>query len=168
MLFPKKIFPVIAARPIEWHVMVLSLAFGLLFAWKNLSPQNRDPVFFLTLSLSSGVGFVYASSYFLTWLVKVSGPVVPPQLLRMVVGYSLTPFTLSLFFMMLADHHYLPRLPFVYFVFVVMTWGLMVYGIQHVARIPVIQALFVTVIPVLALMLAIAILFKVAWMIYGY
>ncbi len=122
----------------------------------------------MTMTLSSGVGFVYFSSYFLSWLIRMSGKSVLPQPLRMVVAYSLTPFILALILMLASQYGHLGGTTAISFFLVVLTWGLMVYGIRVVTSIPVIQSLFVTVIPVLALMLAIALLFKLAWMVYGY
>ncbi len=168
LFFPKKSLPAIVTRPNERHIIILSLVFGALFAWRSISPQGRDPVFFLTLALSAGVGFVYSSSYFLSWLIRVSGKVIAPQPLRMVLGYSLTPFILALILMLLAQYRYLTGTTAISFLLIVLTWGLNIYGIRVASGIPVIQSLFVTVIPVLALMLIIALLFKLAWMVYGY
>ncbi len=168
ILSPKTSFPSVAERPNERHVVILSMVFGALFAWRSVSPENREPLFMITMTLSAGMGFVYFSSYFLSWLIRVSGKIVSPQPLRMVVGYSLTPFILALILMLLSQYWQLGGTTGISFFLVVLTWGLMVYGIRVVTGVPVIQSLFVTVIPVLALMLVIALLFKVVWMVYGY
>ncbi len=164
MIFSKKSFETVAARPIEWHVILLSLVFGGLFAGRIVSEQNT---LFILVGLATGVGYVYASGYFLAWLIRLSGTPVAPDAIRMVVGYALTPFILGLLSIVLAEHGLLPKMPAINFILIVLTWALHIYGIKVVSRIQLIQALFVSVIPILALMLVIAILFKIAGMIYG-
>jgi len=166
MTFSKSSFEGVAARPIEWHVILLSLVFGGLFAGRLVSEQ--DALFFIVVGLATGVGYVYASGYFLTWLIRLGGTPVAPHAIRMVVGYALTPFILGLLSIVLGERHILPKMPAVNFILIVLTWALHIYGIKVVSRIQWIQALFVSVIPILALMMVIAILFKVAGMIYGY
>jgi len=166
MIFSKRSFDTVVARPIEWHVILLSLLFGGLFAGRLVSEQNV--FFFIIMGLASGVGYIYASGYFLAWLIRLGGTPVSPDAIRMVIGYALTPFILGLLSIVLAERGLLPKMSAVNFTLIVLTWVLHIYGIKVVSRIPWIQALFVSVIPILALMMVIAILFKVAWMLYGY
>lgn len=162
MMFSKKQFEEVAADPVEWHVLLLSLVFGGLFAQRLIGTGSQDISFFLVMGLLSGVGFVYASSYFLAWLLQLSGQRVAPHALRMVLGYSLFPFILGLIFIVLGDFQAIPKLSAINFVLIVQTWVLNIYGIKVVSNIPWIHAFFVSVIPILALMLAIALLFKIA------
>ncbi len=166
MTFSRKRVEEVAAQPVEWHVVVLSLLFGGLFAGRLV--DEKDVFFFLVMGLAAGLGFTYASSYFLSWLIRLSGQPIAPQPLRMIVGYSLTPFILGLLFIILAEHQFIPKMPALNFVLIVLSWFLQIHGIKIVAKIPWIQALFVSVIPILALMLVIALLFKIAGEIYGY
>ena len=166
MTFSKNSFETVAARPIEWHVVLLSLLFGGLFAGRLVSEQNV--LFFIVMGLATGVGYIYASGYFLSWLIRLSGTPVSSDAIRMVIGYSLTPFILGLLSIVLAERGLLPKMSAVNFTLIVLTWALHIYGIKAVSRIQWIQALFVSVIPILALMMVIAILFKVAGMLYGY
>lgn len=156
----------VAAHPVEWHVVVLSLLFGGLFAGRLVGGQEIS--IFMLLGLPAGLGFTYSSSYFLAWLIRLSGQPVAPQAIRMIVGYSLAPFILGLTFILLAEHRMFPKLSALNFVLIVSSWFLQIHGIKVVAKVPWIQALFVSVIPILALMLVITLLFKLAWMIYGH
>ncbi len=164
LTFSKKQIADVTTQPIEWHVVVLSLLFGGLFAGRLVAEQ--DVPFFLAMGLAAGLGFTYASSYFLAWLIRLSGKPITAQPIRMIIAYSLAPFTLGLLLIILAEHHLLPKMSAVSFVLIILPWFLQIHGIKVVANIPWIQALFVSVIPILALMLVVALLFKVAWMIY--
>jgi hypothetical protein len=62
----------------------------------------------------------------------------------------------------------LPKTSIIAFVFIVFSWGLAVFGIKTVSEIKTLQALFAMVIPVAALALVISVLYKIAWMIWGY
>ncbi len=166
LTFSKKQIADVTAQPIEWHVIVLSLLFGGLFAGRLVAEQ--DVLFFLVMGLAAGLGFTYATSFFLAWLIRLSGKPIAAQPIRMIVGYSLAPFILGLLFIILAEHQMFPKMSALNFALIVLTWFLQVHGIKVVANIPWIQALFVSVIPILALMLVIALLFKIAWMVYGY
>jgi len=167
MCFSRKGIAEMAAQPVEWHVLLLSLFFGALFTQRIVAPHEGGYFFALTLGLVGGAGFVYSSSHFLSWLLQLSGKKVAVYPIRMVLGYALTPAILGLLLIGLADLHLLPKMATLTFILIVMTWVLNIYGLQGVTGIPWIQALFVTVIPMLALMLVIALLFKIAWMIYG-
>jgi uncharacterized membrane protein len=166
MTFSKARFEEAAAAPVEWHVVVLSLLFGGLFAGRLVGEQ--DVLFFLVLGLAAGLGYTYASSYFLSWLIRLSGKPTAPQPIRMVVGYSLAPFILGLLFIVLGERQIFPKLSALNFVLIVSFWFIQIYGIKVVAKVPWIQALFVSVIPILALMLVIALSFKAYWMVYGH
>jgi hypothetical protein len=167
MAFSKRQFEAVAADPVEWHVLLLSLVFGGLFAQRLVGTGSQDVSFFLIMGLLSGVGFVYASSYFLAWLLQLSGQRVAPHALRMVLGYSLFPLILGLVLIVLGDFQVIPKLSAINFVLIVLTWFLNIFGIKVVSHIPWVHALFVSVIPILALMLAIALLFKIAGMVYA-
>ena len=167
MFSPGKTFRDAAENHTEWHVVTLSLVFGFLLAKQIIHSENRDLFFYVTTSLASGIGFVYFSGFFLAWLIKISGTYVAPQKMRMVLAYSLIPYIFALVLMYLSKVNILPKSALISFLLTIFSWGLAVFGVKTVAKINLAQAVFVVIIPVAALLLAISILFKVAWMIHG-
>jgi hypothetical protein len=167
VISPKKTFLSAAEDHNEWHVILLSLCFGLLFARHIIRSENRDLIFYFTTALASGVGFVYFAGFFLSWLIKITGPFVHPEKMRMVMSYALTPYILSLSLLFLTKSMPFPGASTASFFLTVYSWWLAVLGVKTVAEIKLVQSLFVVILPVAALILVIAILFKVAWMISG-
>jgi hypothetical protein len=168
LIAPKKTFLEGSASHNERHVIILSMIFGLLFARQIMHSEDRDIFFYVTTALASGVGFVYFAGYFLTWLIKVSGTIVYPSQMRMVLAYAFVPYIIALILSLMAREMILPKLPAIVFMLVVLSWSLAVFGIKTIAELKVVQSLFVMMIPVAALMLMISILYKVAWMAWGY
>ena len=167
MISPKKTFLNAAENHNERHVIFLSLLFGFLFAHQIIRSENRDLFFYFTTALSSGIGFVYFSGFFLSWLIKITGPIVDPGKMRMVLAYALTPYILALSLLLLSKGTPIPMGTTVSFFLTVFSWGLAVLGVKTVAQIKWVQSLFVIILPVAALLLVISILFKLAWMTSG-
>jgi len=168
MVFPKKTFLAGSERHNERHVMILSLLFGLLFTRQIMHSENKDIIFYVMTALASGIGFVYFSGYFFAWLIKIAGTVVYPTQMRMVLSYALVPYIIALVLSLLAKEMILPKMSTLVFLLIVLSWSLAVFGIKTIGNLKLTQSLFVMVIPVAALMLVVAILFKVAWMTWGY
>lgn len=153
----------------ERHVIILSLLFGFLFAQQIMHPENRDLLFYIVTGLASGVGFVYFAGYFLSWLIQVTGAAtVSPEKMRSVLSYAFVPYIIALTLLLMTKIGVLPKTSVIAFFLIVFSWGLAVFGIKTVTHIKWVQSLMVMIIPVAALILVIAILFKVAWMIWGY
>jgi hypothetical protein len=169
MISPKNTFTEVAEHHNERHVIFLSMIFGLLFARQIMHSENRDLVFYVVTALASGVGFVYFAGYFLSWLIRISGSLLAtPEKMRSVLSYSFVPYILALTLLLLSKLGVLPKTSAIAFIFIVFSWGLAVFGIKTVSEIKTLQALFVMVVPVAALMLVISVLYKIAWMIWGY
>jgi len=167
MIFPRKTFQAASENHHERHIVVLSLVFGFLLARHIIRPENHDLFFYVTTSLSCGIGFVYFAGFFLSWLIEISGPYVRPEKMRMVLAYSLTPYILALTLAHLSKWIALPKTSSISFFLIIFSWGLAVFGVRVITGIRLAQSLMVIVIPVAALLLVVAILFKVAWMISG-
>ncbi len=169
MAFPRKTFLELAENHNEWDVRILSLSFGFLIAKQIMHPDNHDLFVYLITSLSAGIGFVYFSGYLMSWLVKLSGNFVYPAKMRMVLAYAFTPYILALLLLLLTEIVDLPKgVSAIAFILVVWSWVLAVFGVKTVGDIKRVQAIFVVMIPIAALILVISILFKVVWMIGGY
>ncbi len=168
MASPRKTFLEASEDHNERHVILLSLIFGLLLAKQIIRSENRDIIFYLTTALASGVGFVFFAGFFLSWLIKISGPTVAPEKMRMVLSYALAPYILALVVLLLAKSMLIPKGLSIFGVaLTIWSWGLAVFGVKTIGGIKLTQALIVVVIPVSALLLVISILFKVAWMMSG-
>ncbi len=133
-----------------------------------MDSKDRDVFFYVTTALASGVGFVYFAGYFLSWLIKVSGTLVHPAKMRMVFSYALVPYIIALVLALLSKELILPKLPAIVFILVVLSWCLAVFGIKTIGELQLVQSLFVMVIPIAALILVMSVLYKVAWMTWGY
>jgi len=168
MISPRKTFLEGSERHNERHVIILSLLFGLLFARQIMHSEDRSIFFYVTTALASGIGFVYFSGYFFSWLIKISGTFVHPEKMRMVLSYALVPYIIALTLTLLSKEMILPKTSPIGFFLVVFSWGLAVFGIKTIGELKLIQSLFVMVIPVAALILIISILYKIAWMTWGY
>ncbi len=168
MIFPRKIFLEGSERHNERHVVILSLVFGLLLAKAMMHPENNSTFVYVTTALASGIGFVYFAGYFFSWLIKISGTFVHPEKMRMVLSYALVPYIIALILTVLSKEMIIPKTSAIAFILVVFAWSLAVFGIKTIAGLKLIQSLFVMVIPVAALILVISILYKVAWMTWGY
>jgi hypothetical protein len=168
MISPRKTFFESAEHPNEWHVRILSLCFGFLIAGQIIQSENRDMIVYLTTALSSGIGFVYFSGYFMSWLIKLTGSHVYPEKMRMVLAYALTPYILALVLLLIAKTVTIPMASMIGFILIVWSWFLAVFGVKTVGGLKRVQALFVVIIPIAALLLVVSILFKVVWMMYGY
>jgi hypothetical protein len=79
----------------------------------------------------------------------------------------LIPYILALTLTHLSKLITLPKTSFISFFLIIFSWGLAVFGVKIITGIKLAQSLMVIVIPVAALLLVVAILFKVAWMISG-
>jgi hypothetical protein len=174
MISPRKTFLVGSERHNERHVVILSLVFGLLFARNIMHSEDRSIVFYITTALASGIGFVYFAGYFFSWLIKISGTFVHSTKMRMVLSYALVPYIIALTLAivskeMISQGSYpLPKISVIVFMLVVFSWSLAVFGIKTIGELKLVQSLFVMVIPVAALILVISILYKIAWMTWGY
>jgi len=168
MVSPRKTFLEGSERHNERHVMILSIIFGLLFARQIMHSEDRSIFFYVTTALASGIGFVYFAGYFFSWLIKISGTPVHPEKMRMVLSYALVPYIIALTLAILSKEMILPKTSAIVFVLVVFSWSLAVFGIKTIGKLELVQSLFVMVIPVAALLLVISILYKVAWMTWGY
>ncbi|MEK7286119.1 MAG: YIP1 family protein [Nitrospirota bacterium] len=169
MIFPKNTFTAVSEHHNERHVISLSMIFGLLFARQIMHSENHDLVFYVVTALASGVGFVYFAGFFLSWLIRIGGSVLAtPAKMRSVLSYAFVPYILALSLLALSRVGVLPKTSAIAFFFIVLSWGLAVFGIKTVSEIKTLQALFVMVVPVAALVLIIAILYKIAWVIWGY
>jgi len=168
MVSPQKTFLAGAERHNERHVIILSLIFGLLFAKWIMHSENRSLFFYGTTALASGIGFVYFAGYFFSWLVKISGTWVHPAKMRTVLSYALVPYIIALILTLLSKEMILPKTSVIAFILIVFSWSLAVFGIKTIGELKLVQALFVMVIPVAALVLIISVLFRIAWGIWGY
>lgn len=168
MVFPRKTFLAGSERHNERHVIILSLIFGLLFARSIMHSEDRSVFFYLTTAFASGIGFVYFAGYFFSWLIKISGTFVHPMKMRMVLSYALVPYIIALTLALLSKALILPKISALVFILVVFSWSLAVFGIKTIGELKLVQSLFVMVIPVAALVLVISLLYKVAWMAWGY
>lgn len=168
LVFPRRTFLEASENHKEQHVMILSLLFGLLLARQIIHSENRDFLFYLSTALASGIGFVYFSGYCMAWLIKLSGPFVHHEKMRMVLAYALTPYILALSLLLLAKTIAIPKASLIGFILIVWSGSLVVFGIKTVGGLKLVQSVFVMIIPIAALLLVISILFKIAWMIYGY
>jgi 4-amino-4-deoxy-L-arabinose transferase-like glycosyltransferase len=169
MISPEKTFLDGSKRHNERHVIILSLLFGLLFARQIMHSENRDLFFYVTTALASGIGFVYFAGYFLSWLIKVSGRSMQSTKMRMVLSYAFVPYIIALSLSLLSKAMDLPKATgVIVFMLVVFSWSLAVFGIKTIGELKLVQSLFVMVIPVAALILIISVLFKIAWMTWGY
>lgn len=168
MISPRKTFLEGSEHHNERHVIILSLLFGLLLAKSIMHSEDRDVFFYVTTALASGIGFVYFAGYFFSWLIKVSGTFVHPTKMRMTLSYALVPYIIALTLTLLSKEMIIPKTSAIAFILVVFSWSLAVFGIKTIAGLQLVQSLFVMVIPVAALILVISILYKVAWMTWGY
>lgn len=168
MVSPRKTFLAGSERHNERHVVILSLLFGLLFAKSIMHSEDRDIFFYVTTAIASGIGFVYFAGYFLAWLIKISGTQVSPEKMRMVLSYAFVPYIIGLTLALLSKESILPKTSAIVFILVVFSWSLAVFGIKTIGELKLVQSLLVMVIPVAALVLMISILYKIAWMTWGY
>jgi hypothetical protein len=168
MISPRKTFLEGSERHNQRHVIILSLLFGLLFARQIMHSEDRSIFFYVTTALASGIGFVYFAGYFFSWLINIAGGAVTPTKMRMVLSYAFVPYIIGLSISLLSREMILPKMSAIVFILVVLSWSLAVFGIKTIGELKLVQSLFVMVIPVAALMLVISVLFKIAWMTWGY
>ncbi len=167
LVTPQKVFSDVSSSLTDGHVITISTLFGGLFALHMMSWESFDFFFFLTMVGAAGPGFTYFSAYVVAWLIKVSNIVVAPRHIRTVLVYGMMPYLLALSIDLIAHFQPVTGLPGINLTGIIWTWGLNVYGIKRVAGLPLVQALFVMVIPITLLLVIVAVLFKVVWTIMG-
>ena|GEM_PF-6248146 len=165
LISPRRTFRQVAECPSDLQVISLALVFGTLFAGQM--PLESRPVLYLLLSLFSGLGYVYFSGHFLVWTLKISDVALPARTMRMVVGYSLAPYIIALSLMVIFQDNRYPGFSIINLGLMIWTWSLNVYGARVVAGLPVVQAIFMTFLPLSALMFVIALIFKLWWVCCG-
>lgn len=178
MRAPRATFDRIVRDPKGKDIQILSALLGWLIFARAFGTQPpgsallnellSHPFWMVFLTVAAGFGPIYFSAWLLSALIRLVDRVtITPIALRAVFAYSLGPFLLALFSMILLGPLGIPGVGMINLGLILWSWALMIIGIMTVARFSFVKATFIFIIPLASMFLILSLAFKFVSLFFG-